>query len=984
GTESVVVFVTSSESSAYRIDDFDGLDEASVRLPLPSQHPFTHASQESLLSRIAPNSAATDANAIPLSQLSESLSQSQISQGVNRLSQASQSQATASHKAESSDSHLLVHRDRVESYSGLITRVVDATLGIYLVDDCHVLMLTFWPLLSLLSALRPGTRVLLDNMHVLLLTNSKSYHWSWLKRIWPLSRAQPIATDELRALVFGACARSSLRIVEFPHTDQPSLVHSLLAESVATHVVKQAGGLVRMIEAVEAYWKLQVKFPDGLSVSPLHSTTTTNGSTDEIMDLALELTGRCRPSMAANPSGYRRLYIEFLNHARCTSVDCMNRQPASRVVALGDVVQRFLSRKSERRNSEAALNAQAHSESTHRASRTEEVQVINTYPAELSLGTFPLIGRLVLRQRGVLYLQDATGWLQIRPTTVPISSDDDADTPRLEFTGQALVGHVYLWRQWWLTSESINIASVGNSLSVPLECSKASSEATVEPFELVYVAAANPTIIYADRSFGHANVSDLAKGAETRAIQCFLLVVHTQSPVTVAPHRKKNKFGVGDGGKHGAVVWGSYIAVKGTGLKIDYSELHSYLGQGTQDSAFCASVSESDELLNCVLSYDPDKFPVSFMPGSAYVVCVNDPSTITRFSQSSTDIQIALKSACHIHPVWITATDCSDAGGKPYTAMHHRELLRQASSGSRSLHIPTIQVDSANSAILDAIRPPPVYPVRELRSLMASALQTVSETAESSRPGDIVSVYGTIDKRGIKQVVSFASSGRVEGVRQGIKRAKPHSGSVEPRALCFDTRIVLRDNRDSSSTITLYAELSSLAHPLGLVPGACMVVRDVRLEVAKGSGRTYLRSVAATSFQEISTGLANLAPVAKSSQAAEHVETESVCIGQLYSRQFKKVAFNCSVCAIEQLRLSIACKKCKQTVCAFLCACAGLHHRLTSKPEATAVVTIELRCRVADGSGTARLLVYDEAALAEILALSDTHVSELFTTAAQS
>ncbi|KAJ2398707.1 hypothetical protein GGF41_008280 [Coemansia sp. RSA 2531] len=220
GADTASMFVTSLEASAYRIDDFDGLDEASVRLPAQSQQPFTQASQDSLFSRIAPSIAATDAsgihcNTFPNSQHSDSW----------QLSQASLSQSTVQ-KIESGDGHLLVHRNRVESYSGLVTRVIDATLGIYLVDDCHILMLTYWPQRSLLSVLRPGTRVMLDNMHVLLLANSKGYHWTWLKRIWPQFLEQPTPIDEHRALAFGACARSSVRIVEFADTVDPGPTNS--------------------------------------------------------------------------------------------------------------------------------------------------------------------------------------------------------------------------------------------------------------------------------------------------------------------------------------------------------------------------------------------------------------------------------------------------------------------------------------------------------------------------------------------------------------------------------------------------------------------------------------------------------------------------------------------------------------------------------------------------------------------------------------
>ncbi|KAJ2097714.1 hypothetical protein GGI09_003683 [Coemansia sp. S100] len=979
GADTASMFVTSLEASAYRIDDFDGLDEASVRLPAQSQQPFTQASQDSLFSRIAPSIAATDAsgihcNTFPNSQHSDSW----------QLSQASLSQSTVQ-KIESGDGHLLVHRNRVESYSGLVTRVIDATLGIYLVDDCHILMLTYWPQRSLLSVLRPGTRVMLDNMHVLLLANSKGYHWTWLRRIWPQSLEQPTPIDEHRALAFGACARSSVRIVEFADTVDPGPTNSVIAGNLAAYVARRAGGLVRMVEAIEAFWRLQVKFPDGLSAN---TRAEAHDVTKTIMGLALRLVGHPHSSTTGKPSSYRRLYLEFLDHRRCTSVDCMRGQPVSRVVSLGDIVQRVLSWKREIQDPVISSNLQRSSELASGTSATEEVRVTNTYPAELNFGAFPLIGRLVLRQRGSLYLQDATGLLQIRPTAVSAESEDP-EMLRLEFSGQALVGHIYSWSHWRLTTEVVNIAPVVSSFGP-------ATASALTPFELIYVAAAVPTIIYADHDFGCD--SEAGERTDASVAQSFLLVVHSQSPVALAPWRKKSKTSIdsdssssssGNGSigssNNGARARTSRTAVKGTGLRIGYSEFHTLNESGAKDAengTLRISVRETSDLLTCVVSYDPDQLPVSLIPGCAYVVCVADPSMITYYSSGGKDIQIELQSSCHVHPTWIAATDCSGADGKAYVTKQHYELLSQASGGDQPIHIPTIQIDTASSSLLDCIRPPPVYPVRELHSLLACLQRTDQRTDGNSRPGDFVSVHGTVTKRGIKKAVTFASNSSGK-LRLGNKRSKLHGDSVGLLAGRFDTRIVLRDDRDSESTVTLYIELSSFAHPLGLVPGTRVVVRDARLDVAKGSGRPYLRGVAATSFQTIAAKQAPDSLVQAPSQATRDAETERVSIGQIYGQHISKATFHCNVSTIERLHISVACKECKQAVCEMLCACAGRRHKIATN-SATMLVSIELCCRVADGSGVARLVVSDEATLAETLGLSATEVTELFSLAARS
>ncbi|KAJ2765139.1 hypothetical protein GGI18_006279, partial [Coemansia linderi] len=216
----------------------------------------------------------------------------------------------------------------------------------------------------------------------------------------------------------------------------------------------------------------------------------------------------------------------------------------------------------------------------------------------------------------------------------------------------------------------------------------------------------------------------------------------------------------------------------------------------------------------------------------------------------------------------------------------------------------------------------------------------------------------------------------------GKKRSKDHSDSAGLLAGRFDTRIVLHDDRDSESAVTLYIELSSFAHPLGLVPGTCVVVRDARLDLAKGTGRAYLRGAAGTSFQLMAARQAPDIVVQVPSQATRGAEIERASIGQLCDRHTNKVSFHCSVSAFELLRISVSCKECKQTVRQALCACPGRQHRITDMPAAV-LARIELICRVADGSGVARLLVTDEAALAETLGLAATEATRLFGLAAR-
>ncbi|KAJ2010529.1 hypothetical protein IWW57_006912, partial [Coemansia sp. S610] len=158
-------------------------------------------------------------------------------------------------------------------------------------------------------------------------------------------------------------------------------MNSVIAGHLAAYVAKRAGGLVRMVEAIEAFWRLQVKFPDGLSAERESSQLKTSECAIKIMDLALRLVGHPQPSATGKPYSYRRLYLEFLDHGRCTSVDCMRGQLVSRVISLGDVIQRFLLWRKEHQGNAVSLLAQRSSKPLSSTSVAEEVQVTNIYPA---------------------------------------------------------------------------------------------------------------------------------------------------------------------------------------------------------------------------------------------------------------------------------------------------------------------------------------------------------------------------------------------------------------------------------------------------------------------------------------------------------------------------------------------------------------------------------------------------------------------------
>ncbi|KAJ1718008.1 hypothetical protein LPJ61_006953, partial [Coemansia biformis] len=191
--------------------------------------------------------------------------------------------------AATGDCHLLAPDGRLESYEGEITRIVDPVLGIYVVDDAHLLMLTLWPLLSPLFILRVGSRVLLDNVHLVLLADSASYHWGWIDRIWPDSQ-DGTRPGTRRTLVFCACARSSIRVTSFPASCEPAGFPSIVDSSLAAVFTKRTEGLVQLIEALEAFWRLFAKFSATLSVGHGRGPVPADVVVQRIAHMALALT----------------------------------------------------------------------------------------------------------------------------------------------------------------------------------------------------------------------------------------------------------------------------------------------------------------------------------------------------------------------------------------------------------------------------------------------------------------------------------------------------------------------------------------------------------------------------------------------------------------------------------------------------------------------------------------------------------------------
>ncbi|KAJ1934829.1 hypothetical protein FBU59_005571, partial [Linderina macrospora] len=316
---SQAIFITSLGSEAFHIDD--STDLVWGDLPPTSQRSshFTQTSQNMLLSQVTDSS---------------------------QQKQQQQQQSVSGPKSEQvlpgppsniwRDPHLFVNQGRLEGYAGVITRVVDPVLGIYIIDECHALILTYWPPLSPLNVLRTGTRILVENAHILLLSNSPGYQWEWIKRLLSGDSAEP---SKQHLLVFGACVQTSVRILEFATTDEPAAMVTAIDSAMAPVLAKQAQGLVQMIETAEAYWKLGQKFPHGM-VGNYDSQTDAKQVRRELLAAAMRWAGVPTASSVATES--RNLTAEFLVH----EANCRAEKPRShfltRIVPLSSVASRFI------------------------------------------------------------------------------------------------------------------------------------------------------------------------------------------------------------------------------------------------------------------------------------------------------------------------------------------------------------------------------------------------------------------------------------------------------------------------------------------------------------------------------------------------------------------------------------------------------------------------------------------------------------------
>ncbi|KAJ2676109.1 hypothetical protein IWW42_000778 [Coemansia sp. RSA 1085] len=906
------VYVATATSRAFRIDEFDGLEESQICVPPVSLASFNQQSQQSLLTQIT--DTATN-SAVLLSGT-----------GFNG-SMGTQPEHPA---ANSNSQHLIVHDGRLESYIGEVTKVLDAMLGVYVIDDSHLVVLTFWPMLSPLFILRPGTRISLDNMHVALLLNSKSYRWNWIDQALSVQNGDSTA-EERRMLVFGACSRSSVRIIAFPEVHSPASYSSIVNMNLVPTIVKRARGFVQMIEIIEAHWTLRKKFLTSQDTFLNSQANDNSNSLQQILAMAFDLCG-IQSDLLSKHVFERRAVQEFINHSAACGSN-LAKSSSTHVVTLRDVARRFVSLHKRRERDQANGGS-------------GELTFLNIYPSELQLEGIPLIGQLAVNERGYVCLRDKTAELCVRADAIVTSDQHLGDgSNRPLFSGQDMIGHVCAWHSWSFAIENIKL----NSESTDIDNSN-----NTKQFSQVHVYISKPEVLYVDRTFG--GVAHHALGSTS-----YVFIVHSQGPTM--PRLKS---------ENGQSFWRAEIAVKGTRIEIDSDQLLHKLHSNVYDSPLKLYMdSNSVQLISLV--YCPAEIPVRFVLGKAFIICTPQSLEDHRAEAISNGgfAVCRLSKHDHVHPV--------------HLALNGHIISEPASSKVHGIarHIQTVHIDAGRDTFNRLIQLPAIYSVGDLFATHIEKREPNlhNDSKSACIPEGILSVCGIIESRKVAKSVVFAAGKMSSGGMDGATNLGV--GQLE-------THISIHDPEDSTRKIMVYAKLNTYSHPLWLIPGTKIVCQNVVLNVSKHSGNPYLSGTAATSIEEVVSIYPNNANASiRDIEALADGDFVHMCVGEMYiTQQTRKVRLACQIKSVESFKVVLSCLACKRPICKMLCGCAQKQHRLlatsSESPPATAHVDAELLCLVSDGSGMAWLAVSSTADILNALCLTAGELEEIFNEAAQS
>lgn len=209
---------------------------------------------------------------------------------------------------------------------------------------------------------------------------------------------------------------------------------------------------------------------------------------------------------------------------------------------------------------------------------------------------------------------------------------------------------------------------------------------------------------------------------------------------------------------------------------------------------------------------------------------------------------------------------------------------------------------------------------------------SIEEAVKSSCSGCLVSVSGLVSSRSMCDMKSTHTQQR---------RLRPHDNFLPPGV---SIKVILTQPA-SLTSVSVYLDLTLGSYPLGLLPGATVLMQGLERKVSR-SGKVYLRSVSTTYIRVLS-------PPTEISDSG-HPAPPLVLFRQLSGLPSSQRAV-CSVTCVLSVTLSWDCSMCCSTFSQGLCERSPLCTSQSGVFRANACVKAE------DGSGEVQLYLQDDA-----------------------
>lgn len=148
------------------------------------------------------------------------------------------------------------------NYTGIVTALIDQVLGLYLLDNNCLLVLTQYPAYYPLTSLWQGSKITVKRVHISTI-HSNEFSSAFLERFCQSESIPHQQTATWLSLV--GCTHTSIVIESLPVTPSVKLIKtgfSIVAAFMANNIFVHKHGYFRMLTWLEAYWSLHRKIRD--------------------------------------------------------------------------------------------------------------------------------------------------------------------------------------------------------------------------------------------------------------------------------------------------------------------------------------------------------------------------------------------------------------------------------------------------------------------------------------------------------------------------------------------------------------------------------------------------------------------------------------------------------------------------------------------------------------------------------------------------